>query len=103
VVCLIGSASAYIKSRTEITEDMFTSTSRTSVSNYPMTQQYESPYIAKLKYAAHPAIDPSWIETQVSGDVYTQGNEVKSTPSGTTTSTTITNPSRVRCGANFFN
>ena len=95
VVGIIGTASADIHSETSIYATYFTSESLLSVSNFPVFESYQSTLLAEFTFPIFPSVDLSYIEKEISGDTFTETNEVVSTPTGSSTIMELSDPSAV--------
>lgn len=103
---VVGSASAssaYISSYTDIYATHFTNEASLSVSNYPVTQEYESSYVAELIYPTYPPLDLSWTGSKLSGDTFSHKNSVRSYPAGGETTSAVSNADEISGSVSFWN
>ena len=93
----VGTAAGYgvINTETDITATNFASSSYLSVINMPIKESYTSQLIAEFVYPIFPPVDLSYLDMQVSGETFSGSTEASSTPTGSSTSVAISNPSAV--------
>ena len=93
----VGTAAGYglINTETDITATNFASSSYLSVINMPIKESYTSQLIAEFVYPIFPPVDLSYSDMQVSGETFSATTEASSTPTGSSTSVAILNPSAV--------